>query len=155
LSLASDRRALALGPQLAAFAASLGVPTVLAVGPDQGTKAGVALRDAAAAQRSSMRSGRLRLAVRDDVNSLDGRQEGVLTVAVAVVDARSPRVGNPRAGATVLGISAGHVTAAQLARVAAGATADGGQLAGILVGDPDPADVSTGRVPQLARPNHS
>jgi hypothetical protein len=43
----------------------------------------------------------------------------------------------------------------QLARVAASATAEGGCIAGILVGDPDPADATTGRLPQLARPNHS
>ena len=35
LSLSSDRKALSLGPQLAAFAASLGIPTALVVGPQQ------------------------------------------------------------------------------------------------------------------------
>ena len=35
LSLSSDRGALALGPQLAVFAASLGIPTALVIGPQQ------------------------------------------------------------------------------------------------------------------------
>lgn len=154
LSLASDQRALTLGPQLAAFAASLGIPTLLVVGPHQGTKSGAALHAAAVAPRSPMRSGRLQFAVHDSGGNPDGRQDGVLTVVVAVVDAGSPQADYPRAGATVLGVSAGEVTATQLARVAASATADGGGLAGILVGDPVPGDASTGCVPQLARPNH-
>ena len=58
-----------------------------------------------------------------------------------------------RATATVLGVSAGAATAEQLARVAASAAADGRDIAGILVADPDPADHTTGRLPQLARPD--
>ena len=57
-----------------------------------------------------------------------------------------------RTTATVLGVSAGAATAEQLARVAASAAADGREIAGILVADPDPADHTTGRLPQLARP---
>ena len=59
-----------------------------------------------------------------------------------------------RTTATVLGVSAGAATAEQLARVAASAAADGRDIAGILVADPDPADHTTGRLPQLARPAH-
>jgi capsular polysaccharide biosynthesis protein len=52
VSLASDRGALALGPQLAAFAASLGIPTALVIGPQQEDETNVtaALRTACAAQ---------------------------------------------------------------------------------------------------------
>jgi hypothetical protein len=72
---------------------------------------------------------------------------------VAVVDDRTPRVaGLVRTGVTVLGVSAGAATAGQLARVAANHTAHGHFMAGILVADPDPADPTTGRLPQLARP---
>ena len=56
------------------------------------------------------------------------------------------------ATATVLGVSAGAATAEQLARVAVSAAADGREIAGILVADPDSADHTTGRIPQLARP---
>ena len=52
---------------------------------------------------------------------------------------------------TVLGVASGAVTAQQLTRVAASAAADGRDIAGILVADPDPADQTTGLLPQLAR----
>ena len=51
----------------------------------------------------------------------------------------------------MLGVASGAVTAQQLARVAASAAADGRDIVGILVADPDPADQTTGRLPQLAR----
>ena len=56
------------------------------------------------------------------------------------------------AAMTVLGVSAGTVTAEELARVAVSAATDGRDIAGILVADPDPADHTTGRLPELARP---
>ena len=56
-----------------------------------------------------------------------------------------------RAGVTVLGVSAGAATAEQLARVAVSAAADGRDIAGIIVADPDPADNTTGRLPQPTR----
>ena len=46
LSLSSDPGALALGPQLAAFAASLGIATLLVVGPQQDANVTAALRTA-------------------------------------------------------------------------------------------------------------
>jgi capsular polysaccharide biosynthesis protein len=151
LSLSSDRRALALGPQLAVFAASCEIPTTLVIGPQQGSRAAAGLRAAAAAPPSPRRSSRLRVTLTDD-DHLD-RQDAALRVVVAVVDDRTPRVAGPvRTGATVLGVSAGTATAEQLARVAANAAAHGRYIAGILVADPDPADPTTGRLPQIARP---
>ena len=74
---------------------------------------------------------------------------------VAVVDGQTPQVADTmRTTATVLGVSAGAATAEQLARVAASAAADGRDITGILVADPDPADHTTGRLPELARPAH-
>ena len=76
----------------------------------------------------------------------------MLTVVVAVVDGRAPRVANTmRTTTTVLGVASGVVTAQQLARVAASAAGDGRDITGILVADPDPADQTTGLLPQLAR----
>jgi hypothetical protein len=60
-----------------------------------------------------------------------------------------------RTNATVLGVSAGAATAEQLARAAVVASADGREIAGLLVADPDPGDQTTGRVPRLARPARS
>jgi len=155
LSLSSDRGALALGPQLAVFAASLGIPTALVIGPQDETAANVtaALRTACAAQPSQSRSSLLRVAVADHYD-MPWRQPGAkLTVVVTVVDSRAPRTAETiRTSATVLGVSAGAVTASQLAGVAVSAAADDRQIDGILVADPDPADHTTGRVPQLRRP---
>jgi capsular polysaccharide biosynthesis protein len=155
LSLSSDRAALAVGPQLAAFGASLGIPTALVIGPQQEEEANVtaALRTACAAQPSLRRSGQLLVAVADR-GDLAWRQPGAkLTVVVTVIGAKAPHAADtlPTA-ATVLGVSAGAATAAQLAGVAVSVAADGRQIDGILVADPDPADGTTGRVPQLARP---
>jgi capsular polysaccharide biosynthesis protein len=155
LSLSSDRRALALGPQLAAFAASLGVPTALVIGPQQEEKANAtaALHAACAAQPSLRRSGQLLVAVADRGDSAWRRPGAKLTVIVTVVDSRAPRLADTiRTSANVLGVSAGSATAEQLAGVAVSASVDGRQIDGILVADPDSADQTTGRVPQLARP---
>jgi hypothetical protein len=78
----------------------------------------------------------------------------VLTVVVAVVDGQTPQDATDviRTTATVLGVSAGAATAEQLARVAASAAVGGHDIIGILVADPDPADTTTGRLPQVERP---
>lgn len=150
LSLSHDRGALALGPQLAVFAASLGIPTRLVVGPQPDTTA-TALRAACAAGSKPRWAGNLHVIVSDggDASQSPG---GGLTVAVSVVDGRAPRVANTmRTTMTVLAVASGAVTAQQLARVAASAAGGGRNVAGILVADPDPADQTTGRLPQLAR----
>jgi capsular polysaccharide biosynthesis protein len=155
LSLSSDRRALALGPQLAVFAASLGIPTALVIGPQQGSDANpeAALRAACAAPPSPRRFGQLVATVADHDDPAWQQLRAKLTVVVAVVDGRSPRVvGIAPTTSTVLGVSAGAATAMQLAGVAVAAAADGRQIDGILVADPDPSDQTTGRVPQLAQP---
>ncbi len=153
LSLSSDRKALALGPQLAVFAASLGIPTTLAVGPQQDTNITATLRAACAAppERSKL-SAYLRVVASDD-GHVSWPRGTVLAVVVAVVDAKIPEVaGMIRTTATVLGVSADAATAEQLARVAASAAGDNRHIAGILVADPDSADNTTGRIQPLARP---
>ena len=57
-----------------------------------------------------------------------------------------------RTTATLLGVSAGGATAEQLAQVAVSAATDDRQIAGMLVADPDPADHSTGRLPDPVPP---
>lgn len=151
LSLSSDPKALALGPQLALFAALVGIPTTLVVGPQQDAKAAATLRAACAgATPSQKRSRPLRL-IAADHDDMTLPRTG-LSIVVAVIDERAPQVaGMMRTSATVVGVSAGAATAEQMARVAAIAAADGRHLAGILVADPDPGDHTTGRVPQLSR----
>jgi hypothetical protein len=94
----------------------------------------------------------LRVTVSNDAQAV--QLPGIaVVVVVAIVDGKAPRVADTmRAAATVLSVSAGAATAEQLARIAVSAATDGREIAGILVADPDAADRSTGRVPQLARP---
>lgn len=152
LSLSSDRNALALGPQLAVFAASLGISTALVVDPQQDTNVSATLHAACAAPPSPGRSANLMVSVSGH-NDIDRMPGAVLTIVVAAVDGQAPRVADTtRTAVTLLGVTAGTATAEELARVAANAAADGRDIAGLLVADPDSADHTTGRMPQLARP---
>ena len=154
MSLSSDSGALALGPQFAVFTASQGIPTSLIIGPQQDAAVAATLRTACAAPPSeaSMRHGMLRVAAYDEGGAAI-QPDTQLTIVVAVVDSRAPRMPDTmRTNATVIGVSAGAATAEQLARAAVAAAADGREITGILVADPDPADQTTGRIPHLARP---
>ena len=154
LSLSSDSGALALGPQLAVFGASQGIPTSLVVGPQQDAAVTATLRTACAAPLSeaSIRHGMLRLIAYDEGGGFDMQPDTALLIVVAVVDSRAPKMPDTmRTNATVIGVSAGAATAEQLARAAVVAGADGREITGILVADPDPADQTTGRIPHLAR----
>jgi hypothetical protein len=88
--------------------------------------------------------------------SVNVSPDAALTVVVAVVDGRSPRMPEMMpTTATVLGVSSGATTAEQLARVAVCADTNGREISGILLADPEPADHTTGRIPQLSRsPRH-
>jgi len=153
LSLSSDPGAVALGPQLAVLAASMGIPTALIISPQEDPTAMATLRTACAMPpQPSKRPINLHVIAADNAN-FDGRHDAALTVVVGVVDGRTPDTPQTmRTTATVLGVSAGATTAEQIARAAVSATADGRGIAGILVADPEPADKTTGLIPQLAPP---
>ncbi len=155
LSLASDPGALALGPQLAAFAASLGVSTVLVVGPQQDENVAATLRTACSVPLPPSPNDRshLSLAVCDAAD-FDRLPNAMLTVVVTVVDGQTPRMPDTmRTTATVLGVSSGAATAEELAKTAVSAAIDGREIMGIFVANPDPADQTTGQIPRLARPS--
>ena len=140
-----------MGPQLAVFAASLGIPVSLVIGPQQDPNVTAALRTACAEWGRDQHDN-LRVAVVDQGYPADSADSG-FTVIVSVVDGAEPEVGaTMEATATVLAVSAGAVTAEQLARVAISAAKDGREVNGILVANPDPLDHTTGRVPQLVMP---
>jgi capsular polysaccharide biosynthesis protein len=149
LSLASDPAALALGPQLAVFAASLSIRTHLVIGPQQDSNATAALRAACGGVPAGSQ---LRVTVRDD-DDIPDDPSATLTVVLAVVDRQAPLVADRiHTAMAVIGVSAGAATANELARVAASAADGGRRVAGILVADPDSTDHSTGRLPQVSRP---
>jgi capsular polysaccharide biosynthesis protein len=151
LSLSSDPQGLAIGPQLAAFAASLGLRTALIVSSQQGENA-MATLYAACAAAPPVRSGNLLVGVSDH-DDLSQLTRAALTVVIGVVNGENPKVANTvRAATTVLAVSAGSATGEQLARVATSAAVAGRDIAWILVADPDPADQTTGRMPQVGRP---
>ena len=154
LSLSSDSGALALGPQLAAFGASQGITTSLVIGPQQDTAATATLRTACAAplSQASIHQGMLRIIAYDE-GGADPQPDTALVIVVTVVDGRAPKMPDTmRTTATVIGVSAGAATAEQLARAAVVAGADGREITGILVADPDPTDQTTGRIPHMTRP---
>ncbi len=153
VSISSDPGALALGPQLAAFAASQGIPTVLFVGPQQDPDATATLQIACAEAARSSKSGLLE--VIGSEAHIDEPPDIALTVVVVAVDGQSPWIPDTmRTTTTLLGVSSGAATAEQLARVAVNANAEGREITGILVADPEPGDHTTGRIPQLPRPAH-
>jgi hypothetical protein len=150
VSLTKDPRALALGPQLAVFAASLGIPTALVIGRSQDPEAITALKVACVGWHGEQRTLQVAVLGKDDPEIPDGTE---LTVVVAVVDGADHQpLDMLQATATLLGVSAGAASAEQLARLAMSAATEGREVVGLLVADPDPSDRTTGRVPQLLRP---
>ena len=150
VSLPSDPRALALGPQLAVFAASLGIPTALVIGHSQDPEAITALKVACVGWQGEHRSLQVAVLGKDRPEIPNGTE---LTVVVSVADgADRPPADMLQATATLLAVSAGGATAEQLARMAMSAVAEGREVVGLLVADPDPSDRTTGRIPQPLRP---
>ncbi len=154
ISLSSDPAALALGPQLAAYAASLGTSTGLVIGPQDDEGVAAALR--AAGSAIGRESDRLSVPLQI-ITSADGlagwRGDAELTVVVNVVDSQDPRprfVLDPTV--SVLAVSAGTASAQQLAQVAMRSADNDHEIIGILVADPEPTDTTTGQAPQLGRP---
>jgi hypothetical protein len=127
--------------------------TALVIGPQQGTEAVAALQKAAAAGRDREN---LRVVVSDQADADQLQSQEVLSVIVGVVDGRTPRVGQTmRAEVTLLAVTAGVATAEQLTRVYASAAADGRAIGGVLVANPIPNDETTGRMPQITRPEQA
>jgi len=153
LSADHDRGALAVGPQLAVFAASRGIPTALVVGPQEDVGTTATLRAACIASPHQF-ADTLQVLVTDEADA-NRLPDAALTVIVTVIDTdRSAAPELMPTDVTILAVSAGASTADQLARAAALAAAGRHEVVGIVVADPDPGDTSTGRLPQLERPTH-
>jgi capsular polysaccharide biosynthesis protein len=145
VTLSDDLRGLAMGPQLAAYAASTGVTTRLVTG--QGHESAAALWAAC--------SGIVDQEIRPGlfVSTVAENQRGVdLTIVLTVLDRGEPKLGDLLStSATVLALSPGTATPEDLARAAVTIDDAGTQIAGIVVADPDDLDRTTGRLLQHER----
>lgn len=144
VTLSDDPRGLAMGPQLAAYAASSGIPTALVAG--QRHESAASLWAAFSQGREEVRPGLL-----VDAHLRDGHDVD-LTVVLAVVDRRKPELAAlPESSVTILAVSSGSATAEELALTAVTADDAGSRIAGIIVADPDDLDRTTGRLLQHER----
>lgn len=153
VSSAADPAALAIGPQLAVFASSLGIPTALVVCAQSPGEAIATLRAAAAAWSpvSTAQANTLRVIAATDADLTASVPKAALTVIVTAVDDGSPVTPALRGQPTVLAVSPRMETPEQLARVAASAADAGGNVVGIIVANPEPDDATTGFAPALGR----
>lgn len=137
VSVSGDEQGLAIGPQLAAFAASLGIATRLlpTVGHDRAPTLWACATENTAPARPNLFLG----------NVPKGEQVD-LTIFVVVVERRLPYLGDtPPSAATILSVAAGSATEQELARVAVAVDDAGRRIDGIVVADPDQTDRTTGR----------
>jgi capsular polysaccharide biosynthesis protein len=145
ISLSDDPRGLAMGPQIASFAAAAGVSTRLVASKQH--ESATALWAACAPERGTgeVRPGLL-------VDTRTHKMSADFTVVLAVIDREEPTLVHlPRTAVTVLAVSAGAATAEDLARAAVIADETGRLLAGVVVADPDAMDRTTGRLLQHER----
>lgn len=136
VSLAGDSRGLAIGPQLAAFAASLGIVTRLV--PTIGHVRAPNLW-AACAVDDAARPG-LFVGANTSTEKVD------LTIYLVVVERMHPYLGDtPATEATLLAVGAATATDQELARVAVAVDDAGRRVDGVVVADPDQGDRTSGR----------
>jgi len=146
ITLADDPRALAMGPQIASFAASAGIRTRLVGMPQHDSASSLWAACAPERGKDEVRPGLL----------VDTRARpkapAEFTVVLAVVDRVQPELAQlPRTEVTLLAVSAGAATAEDLARAAVVADESGRLLRGVIVADPDDLDRTTGRLLQHER----
>lgn len=151
ITLSDDLRALAVGPQLASFAASTGLATTLVTAQSHESANALWAACSGLAPEAHPRPG---LSV-DSRHGLHPVED--LVVHVAVVDRQRPelRVRAADHAVTLLAVSAGSATADDLARVALAADDARHPIARIIVVDPDPLDRTTGRLLPSERAQHA
>jgi capsular polysaccharide biosynthesis protein len=148
VSLSGDQDALAIGPQLASYAASTGLAVRLVLGQRH---------DSAAPLWASVHHGedqKPRPGLVVTTNATDD-PTAALTITVVVLDRRTSQLESvPPRGRTLVAVSAGTVTAEELARAAVTLDDAGQRIDGMVVANPDDLDHTTGRLPQRLRPAH-
>ncbi|WP_270886157.1 Wzz/FepE/Etk N-terminal domain-containing protein [Pedococcus sp. 5OH_020] len=151
LTLSDDLRALAVGPQLASFAASTGLATRLVTAQPHASANGLWAACSGLPAEAQPRPG-LSVESRSHL-----RHSGDLVVHVAVLDRLHPELHlrGTEDAVTLLAVTAGTPSADDLARVALAADDSGHPIARIVVVDPDPLDRTTGRVLPSERAQHA
>lgn len=149
LCLSEDPGALAMGPQIASYAASAGVSTRVEL--SMGHDSAAALWAACARVR-----GREQVRPHLWVGAGSGRDRDEpradLTIVLAVVDRKQPGpLELTEHSVTILAVSSGSATAEDLARTAVAADVADCRIAGVVVADPDGLDRTTGRLLQTER----
>jgi capsular polysaccharide biosynthesis protein len=149
-SLEDDARALSVGPQIASYAASIGISTLL-VPQQEDSLAQLWAACSSHPDDEDVRPG-LRVASRRRTKRLPE-----LTVLVTALDRRAPQMPRlDRSAVVLLAVSARGATSEDLARAAVAAYESGFRVGGVLVADPDPLDHTTGRLlphERLQEPN--
>jgi hypothetical protein len=138
ISLAGDEAGLSIGPQLAAFASSLGIRTRLITGVGH-EWAAAALWAACAVEHKTTLRPDLYLADVPAEEAID------MTITLVVVDRAQPNLGDAPSAATILSVAAATATEQELARVAVAVDDSGQRVDGIVVADPDKTDRTSGR----------
>jgi hypothetical protein len=138
VSLSDDVRGLAIGPQLAAFASSLGITTRLVT--RVGDEKAAALWAACSAEHGGQLRPGLYVGDAPDGQAID------LTITLVVADRRHPNLREaPASAATILSVAPAIATEQELARLAVAVDDTGRRIDGIVVADPDQTDRTSGR----------
>jgi capsular polysaccharide biosynthesis protein len=142
VTLSDDSQALAVGPQFAAFAASMELTTQLVAAQPHDAAAALWAACARIPEHEEARPG-LFVDSRQDL-----RYKGDLIVYIAVLDRRRPELYlyGANDAVTLLALTPGSATAEDLARLAVAVDDAGHPLGGLIVANPDPLDRTTGRV---------
>jgi hypothetical protein len=138
VSLSGDGRGVAIGPQLAGFASTLGIATRLVTA--KANEGAAALWAACATEREGPARPDLYVGDVPDGETID------LTIMLVVVDRRQPDLRDvPNSAVTILSVASGTATEQELARVAIAVDDAGRRIDGIVVADPDQTDRTSGR----------
>jgi hypothetical protein len=144
ITLAGDRAALALGPQLAVYSASTGLRTRLAASQRHETATALWAACHRARSQEEIRPG---LYVGAHPATDPEASSAALTVVLVVLDRRRPELVAPLLSeVTLLAVSAGSVTAEEIARAAVTVDDAGIRIDGMVVVNPDDLDRTTGRL---------
>jgi capsular polysaccharide biosynthesis protein len=148
LAFSGDEAAAAAGIKMVGAAATLGMSSLLEIEDTHSVLA--PLRAACAVAQGGAASGTAveLKAVSTTTSELAGL---VATVRLEAVDPGRPKV-NISSGTTLLLVSSGFATSAELARAALAVSDAGSPIAGVVVANPDPDDHTTGLLPDAGEP---